>query len=156
MYSFSYLEPVWCSMSSSTLVSTFSCVYLLSHFNSVWLFAALWTVGLSVKGFSLQEYWSGLPFPPPGYLPHPGIEPVSLMSPAFAGRFFTPTGKPLCFHKFRLKSPQQGMSSSCMFWVSTPANGWLTLYFWIHFPENENWYSSYIFTGCIQWPNTQM
>ena len=40
-------------------------------------------------GFFRQEYWSGLPCPPPGNLPHPGIEPASLMSPALAGRFFT-------------------------------------------------------------------
>ena len=33
-------------------------------------------------GFSRQEYWSGLPFPPPGYLPNPGIELMSLASPA--------------------------------------------------------------------------
>ena len=33
--------------------------------------------------------WSGLPFPPPGALPDPGITPTSLMSPALAGRFFT-------------------------------------------------------------------
>ena len=36
-----------------------------------------------------QEYWSGLPFPPPGDLPDPGIEPGSRMSPALAGWFFT-------------------------------------------------------------------
>ena len=40
-------------------------------------------------GFSRQEYWSGLPCPPPGDLPDPGIEPASLASPALAGRFFT-------------------------------------------------------------------
>ena len=40
-------------------------------------------------GFSRQEYWSWLPCPPPGDLPDPGIEPVSLMSPALAGGFFT-------------------------------------------------------------------
>ena len=47
-------------------------------------------------GFSRQEYWSGLPFPPPGDLPDPGIEPVSLGSPPVAGGFFTPAppGKP--------------------------------------------------------------
>ena len=42
--------------------------------------------------FSRQECWSGLPFPPPGDLPHPGIEPaspVSPTSPALAGKFFT-------------------------------------------------------------------
>ena len=39
-------------------------------------------------GFSRQEYRSGLPFPPPGNLPNPGIEPV-MSSPALEGRFFT-------------------------------------------------------------------
>ena len=44
-------------------------------------------------GFSKQEYWSGLPFPSPGELPHPGIKPTF---PALAGGFFTtePPGKP--------------------------------------------------------------
>ena len=37
-------------------------------------------------GFSRQEYWSGLPFPPLGGLPNPGIEPMSPASPALAGR----------------------------------------------------------------------
>ena len=40
-------------------------------------------------GFSRQEYWSGLPCPPPGNLPDPGIKPASLKSPALAGGFFT-------------------------------------------------------------------
>ena len=39
-------------------------------------------------GFFRQEYWSGLPCPPPGDLPDPGIEPLSLASPALAGGFF--------------------------------------------------------------------
>ena len=39
--------------------------------------------------FSRQEYWSGLPFPSPENLPHPGTELVSLTSPALAGEFFT-------------------------------------------------------------------
>ena len=44
--------------------------------------------------FPRQECWNGLPFPPPGDLPDPGIQTVS---PALAGRFFTtvPPGKPL-------------------------------------------------------------
>jgi len=44
-------------------------------------------------GFPRQEYWSGLPCPPPGLLHDPDIEPTS----ALAGRFFTtePSGKPL-------------------------------------------------------------
>ena len=45
--------------------------------------------GFSVPEFSRQEYWSGLPFPSPGDLSHPRIEPTSLMSPALAGGFFT-------------------------------------------------------------------
>ena len=39
--------------------------------------------------FSRQEYWSGMPFPPPGHLPDPGIEPTSLASPVLMGIFFT-------------------------------------------------------------------
>ena len=47
-------------------------------------------------GFSRQEHWSELPFPPPGDLPHPGIELRSSASPALAGGFFTaePSGRP--------------------------------------------------------------
>ena len=46
--------------------------------------------GFSVHGdFSRQEYWSGLPCPPPGDLPDPGIKPSSILSPALAGGFFT-------------------------------------------------------------------
>ena len=40
-------------------------------------------------GFSRQEYWSGLPYPPPGDLPDPLIKSASLMFPALAGGFFT-------------------------------------------------------------------
>ena len=49
--------------------------------------------------FLRQEYWSRLPFPPPGDLSDPGIEPVSLASPTLAGRFFTtaPPAKSLLF-----------------------------------------------------------
>ena len=39
--------------------------------------------------FPRQEYWRGLPCPPPGHLPYPGIKPVSLASPALAGSFFS-------------------------------------------------------------------
>ena len=64
---------------------------MLSCFSCVQLFMTPWTVihqaPLSM-GFSREEYWSGWPCPPPGDLPHPGIEPVSLMPPALAGWFF--------------------------------------------------------------------
>ena len=56
------------------------------------LIAVPWTVAhwfpLST-GFSKQKYFSRLPFPPPGDLPNPGIEPTPLKSPALAGRLFT-------------------------------------------------------------------
>ena len=45
--------------------------------------------GSSVRGILQQGYWSGLPYPPPGDLPHPAIKPAFLRSPVLAGRFFT-------------------------------------------------------------------
>ena len=72
---------------------------LLSH---VQLFATPWTVAYQAPpsmGFSRQEYWSELPFPPPGDLPDPGIEPGS---PAFqAGSLpFEPPGHFLTYSLF--------------------------------------------------------
>ena len=73
--------------------------WVLSSFSCVWFFVTPWTVApkapLSV-GFSRQKYCSGSPCLPPGALPNPGVEPMSLMSPALASRFFTnrPPGKP--------------------------------------------------------------
>ena len=68
--------------------------------SGVQLFAILWTVACQIPlsmEFSRQKYWSGLPFPPAGDLPNPGIEPMSPASPALAGRFFTTElhGKPI-------------------------------------------------------------
>ena len=68
------------------------CVRASCLFSRVRLFAAPWTAAHQAPpsmGFSRQEYWSGLPGPPPGHLPNPGIKPMSLMSPALAGGFFT-------------------------------------------------------------------
>ena len=65
---------------------------VLSCLSRVQLFATQWTVAhqtpLSI-GFPKQEYWSGLPCPPPGDLPDPGMEPESLISPALAAGFFS-------------------------------------------------------------------
>ena len=64
---------LWCVFSM--------CIHVLSHFSCVQLFATQWTVGhhapLSMR-FSRQEYWSWLPCPPAGNLPHPGIFPTCL------------------------------------------------------------------------------
>ena len=65
------------------------CVYtqacVLSHFGRVRLFVISCTVASQAPlstGLSRQEYWSGLPCPPPGELPDPGIEPMSSAAPA--------------------------------------------------------------------------
>ena len=58
---------------------------VLSRFSRVRLFATPWTVACQSPlsmGFFRQEYWSGLPCPPPGDLPDPGIQPGSSQSPA--------------------------------------------------------------------------
>ena len=66
--------------------------------SGVRLFVTPWTTDQAPlsMGSSWQESWSGLPFPTPVDLPHPGMEPASLVSPASAGGFFTtePPGKP--------------------------------------------------------------
>ena len=74
----------------------------VSCFSCVWLCETLWTIASKAPlsmGFSRQENWSGLSCLPPGDLPNLGIEPVSLKSPALAGRFFTirVTWEALCF-----------------------------------------------------------
>ena len=61
-----------------SVLVTHACV--LSCFSRVQLLVTLWTVVRQAPlsmGFSRQEYWSGLPFPSPGDLPNPGIEPGS-------------------------------------------------------------------------------
>ena len=54
--------------------------------------------GSSDHSFSRQEYWHGLPCPPPGALPDPGIEPASLSSPALAALLLAPPGQPSLCH----------------------------------------------------------
>ena len=71
---------------------------MLSYFSCIQLCATLQTAASQAPpsmGFSRQEYWSGLPYPPPADLPDPGIKPMSPASPALAGRLFTtvPPGK---------------------------------------------------------------
>ena len=68
----------------------FSCV--LSCFSSVQLLCNPTDCSppdASVQGLSGQEHWSGLPCPPPGDLPDPGVDPTSLKSATLAGGFFT-------------------------------------------------------------------
>ena len=76
-------ESLWCPPETITTL-LISCVHvqLLSH---VQLFATLCTVACQAplsKGFSRYEYWGALPFPPPGDIANPGMEPESPESPA--------------------------------------------------------------------------
>ena len=77
------------AMTTVSCMCTRVCAPSVSH---VRLFAAPQTVVHQAPlpmEFSRQVYWSGFPFPTPGDLPNPGIEPTSPLSPALAGRFFT-------------------------------------------------------------------
>ena len=68
------------------------CACALSCFSCFRLLATLWTVACQAPlslGSSRQEYWSGLPCPPPGDLPDPGTELEPPKSPALAGGVFT-------------------------------------------------------------------
>ena len=70
----------------------YSIMWNLWVHSCVRLFATPWTVAHQAPlsmGFPRQEYWSGVPFPPPGDLSNPGVEPVFPASPALAGGFFT-------------------------------------------------------------------
>ena len=92
------------------------CACMPSRFNRVWLFETLWTV--AHQGFSRQEYWSGLPCPPPGDLPDPGIEPPSLLHWQAGSLPLTPPGKPLCSYQF---SSVQSLSRVWLFatpWIA--------------------------------------
>ena len=65
---------------------------VLSHFSGVQLCAALRMAAHQAPlsmAFSRQEYWDGLPYPPPGGFPNPGIKPASLTSLESASGFFT-------------------------------------------------------------------
>ena len=106
-------------------------------------------------GFPRQEYWSGLPFPSPGNLPDPGIEP---RSPALQADTLTsqPPGKPLGSDKFRLDKDLQVGSVCCdeESWAAFPGGtagglwasaGWFffflmcnLLYLFIFFPHIFN------------------
>ena len=73
-------------------------------------------------GFSRQEYWSGLPYPPPEDLLNPGIKPTSLLSPALAGGFFTNSATCIGLAKnfvriFLSRGIGQPNKCDCHYWV---------------------------------------
>ena len=92
------------------------CLLLFQSLSHVGLFATPQTVACQAPlfmGFSRQEYWSGVPFPSPGDLPDPRIEP---MSSALSGRFFSsePPGKPST--RFTLNKIQINYKKKCGYW----------------------------------------
>ena len=67
------------------------CMYVWCMLSCVQHFVILWAVACQAflsMGFSMQEYWIGLPSPPQGEVSDLGIEPGSLVLPALAGGFF--------------------------------------------------------------------
>ena len=113
---------------------------LLSHFSRVRLFMSLWTVTLQaplLMGFSRQDYWSGLPCPPPGHLPDPGIKPTSLASPALAGRFFISRNT-----REALNRPYSSWNDVAPAWVSQ---------LWLPFPAHSLHSSLNIIFEKIYW-----
>ena len=94
------------------------------------LFVTPWTVTCQAAlsmGFSGQEYWSGSPFPSLGDLPSPGIEPMSPLSPASAGRCFLPLeghfslpSSLLCVAEFLDSSWWYRAPGHVTFWVEGP------------------------------------
>ena len=88
---------------------------MLSFFNCVRPPETTWTVAHKIPlfmGFSRQEYWSELPFPPSGNLPNSGIKPTFLTSPALASGFFTTSTVPANPFKARRHLPSATYSSS--------------------------------------------
>ena len=124
------------------LVSTLPacCVFLCMLSCSVVAdsFAPPWTVAcqapLSME-FSRQEYWSGLPFSPPGDLPDPGTEPMSLMSPTLAGGFFTTGATWGPFQYSRSSQWCKPCHFICSLWVSA---SWL-FPLWVRTPTAHCW-----------------
>ena len=101
--------PIWCHHIEDILkhrnldIISFMCCYLCAQYISI----LLNPVDYSPSGSSVHEILQArilewVAFPAPGDLPDPGIEPISLGSPALAGRFFItlPPGKPLSTDKF--------------------------------------------------------
>ena len=109
-YDIDYFPKPQCKGQIFSFVCVCVCVYVCM-LSCVQLFATPWTIACQAPlsmGYSRQEYWSGLPFPPPRDLLDPRIEPFSPASPALAGRFFTtdPPEKPnLSLDKAQIVTP---------------------------------------------------
>ena len=106
---------------------------MLSRFSRVQLFTTLWTVAHQAPlsmGILQARIWSGLPCLPPGDLLDPGIEPVSPVSFALTGGFFTtaPSGKPQRCHSLSLYSfanlPSQSLKNQGTHFSASLSASW--------------------------------
>ena len=102
-------DQAWAFCIASHQGSLFTIKVKVKSLSRVWLFATPWTVAYQAPlslGFSRQECWRGLPFPSPGYLPNPGIEPGSpaLQADALPS---APPGKPNLHDK-------EGLHDACL------------------------------------------
>ena len=86
-----------------------------------------WTLSM---GFFRHQYWSRSPFLSPKDLPHPGIEPVSLMSPALQADYLPaePSGKPIFIHMYIQPSYFSVFLKLTQSLCCSVAQSWLTLY----------------------------
>ena len=109
---------------------------VLSHFNHVWLCDPMdcSPPGSSVHGILRARILEWVTMPPPGDLPNPGIEPMSLMSPALAGSFFTtaPLGEPTIQWTLAIWSlvPLPFLNPACTFERSLFMNCWILANMW--------------------------
>ena len=137
------------SSSISPIKSSCVCVWVLSHFSHVQLFATLWPVVCQASltmGFSRQQYWTRFPCSPPGDLPDPGIylHLLYLLHWQAGSLLLGTPGKPhdetrWCIkkqiHHFADKSPDNqsyGFSSNHVWmWEFDHKEGWVTIiYCW--------------------------
>ena len=125
-------------------------VCALSH---VRLFVTPWIVAHQTPlsmGFSRQEYWSGLPCPPPGDLPNPGIRPVSLMPPALADGFFTTSAtweaQGICTGHLSLSTQMRAESESSWFpgWPVLSWSWWPAQGAWAEGPSSSTGYHMFL------------
>ena len=74
-------------------------IYICLHLHACSVTQSCDPMDYSLPPFQARMDWSGLPFPPPRYLPNPGIKPTSSASPTLAGGFFTtePPGNPCLY-----------------------------------------------------------
>ena len=140
---------------------------MLSGFSHVQLCAILWTVARQAPlsmGFSRQKYWRGLPFSPPEDLSDPGIDPSCLMSPAFAGGFFTTSATwkaiyynlvlaeepeiklPTSFESLKKQDSSRKTSTSALFTIPKSLTVWITtncVKFWKRWEYQTTWPASW-------------